>query len=56
MINWVKARLAEKSSWNGLVVGIAALFILVGGYGLIETAVWAAIIWAIYNFWWKEKV
>tara|TARA_B100000745_G_C20070493_1_gene365410 strand:- start:131 stop:301 length:171 start_codon:yes stop_codon:yes gene_type:complete len=55
MFNWLKTRLTEKSSWNGIIVGAVALISLLGGYGLIETALWAAIVWAVYNFWWKEK-
>ena len=55
MFNWLKARLTEKSSWNGIIVGAVVLISLLGGYGLIETALWAAIVWAVYNFWWKEK-
>ena len=55
MFNWLKTRLTEKSSWNGIIVGAVALISLLGGYGLIETALWAAIVWAVYNFWWKEN-
>ena len=55
MIKWVKSRLSEKSSWNAIVVAAVALISLIGGFSLLDTALWAAIIWAVYNFWWKES-
>jgi|LUMJ01.1.fsa_nt_gb hypothetical protein len=54
VVDWIKARVAEKSSWNGILIGAAALFVLIGGFSLVKTAVYVAIIWAIYNIVWKE--
>lgn len=50
VFDWFKDRLAERTSWDGLIlVGVGAVVLLLPG--LVKLAAWAAIGWGAYTFW-----
>ena len=50
MINWIKSRIGERTSWDGgamIVMGLIALF----ATNFIKIAAVAAIIYGIWTIW-----
>ena len=51
---WVKARWAERTSWDGaalIAVGVLALV----AHPLMHLAAWGAILWGAWTLWKEEK-
>ena len=47
-VDWVKARVAERTSWDGMtIVVICGSVILLGG--LAKWLAWAGLVWGIYT-------
>jgi len=54
IISWVKARLAERTSWDGIVlVAVGLVVLLLGPYAKIAAI--AAIIWGAFTILKKER-
>jgi len=53
-MDWIKNRIKERSSWNGLIVGVPAVLVLLGVVPLMKVIIWGAVAWAVYNLWKSE--
>lgn len=51
---WVKARVSERTSWDGVVLLAGSLFLLWGGV-LAEWMLWAGAAWGAWTIY-KEEV
>lgn len=51
---WVKARVSERTSWDGVVLLAGSLFLLWGGV-LAEWMLWVAAAWGAWTIY-KEEV
>ena len=54
MISWFQRRFEERSSWTGIIDGVAALLFILVIQPLSTIIAWGALIWAVYNFWKAE--
>jgi hypothetical protein len=53
-MSWVKNRLLERTSWDGIVcIGVGAAFILLGP--LAKIAAYGAIAYGVWTLWKKEN-
>ena len=53
MVDWIKNRVMERTSWDGgalIAVGLIVLFL--GPF--VKWAAYAAILWGIWTIWKKE--
>ena len=50
---WVKARVSERTSWDGAVLLGGSLFLLMVG-PLTEWMLWGAAAWGAYTIWKEE--
>ena len=48
MINWVKKRVEERTSWDGAIVIAVCLSIILFG-GIAKLAAWAGLVWGVYT-------
>ncbi len=48
MINWIKNRIKERTSWDGAALIALGLIILFAG-PFVKIAAYAAILWGIYT-------
>lgn len=46
--NWVMARLAERTSWDGATIIGGSVLILMGA-PIIEMLAWPALAWGVYT-------
>ena len=46
--DWVMARLAERTSWDGITIIGGSVLILMGA-PIIEMLAWPALIWGVYT-------
>jgi hypothetical protein len=53
-IDWIQARLRERTSWDGFTIIIISLMILVAS-PLVRYAAWAGLIYGAWTLWRKEK-
>ena len=53
-MGWIKNRIKERSSWNGLIIGVPAILVILGIVPLMKVIIWGALAWAIYNIWKSE--
>ena len=53
-MSWITNRFKERSSWNGLIIGIPAVLVILGIIPLMKVIVWGALAWGIYNIWKSE--
>ena len=54
MINWIKSRIGERTSWDGgvmIAMGLVALF----ATGFIKIAAVVAIVYGIWTIWKAEQ-
>jgi hypothetical protein len=49
-MNWMKSRLKERTSWDGIALVAMGVIALVFK-PLIGIAAWAAIVWGAYTIW-----
>ncbi len=50
---WVKARVSERTSWDGALLLGGSLFLLMVG-PLTEWMLWGAAAWGAYTIWKEE--
>lgn len=48
MLDWIKARFKEMSSWSGASLIVLGAFIILGG-PFLNLLAWAAVIWGIIS-------
>ena len=54
VMDWVKARWAERTSWDGAaLIGVGVLALV--AHPLVNIAAWAAIGYGAWTLWKKEK-
>ncbi len=53
-INWVKSRIDERTSWDGAVLIICGVLVLIAG-PFAKLAAWAAIGYGAWTLWKREK-
>ena len=51
---WVKARVSERTSWDGALLLGGSLFLLMVG-PLTEWMLWGAAAWGAYTIWKEES-
>ena len=54
MFEWIKGRIEERTSWNGIISGGAALLGILGIMPLSSVIIWGALAWGAYNIWKSE--
>ena len=54
MMQWIKDRLAERTSWDGFAI-IAAGIVMLMLPALVKMAAYAAVAYGIWTIWKKEK-
>jgi len=40
MFDWIKGRIEERTSWNGIIIGGAALIVILGIMPLTKVLIW----------------
>ncbi len=50
MLNWIKDRSKEISTWSGASLVVLGLVIVLGG-PFVNLLAWAAIAWGLYSMW-----
>ena len=53
-INWVKSRIDERTSWDGAVLILCGVVVLIAG-PLAKLAAWGAIGYGAWNLWKREN-
>jgi len=53
MIDWIKGRLKERTSWDGGVIIAGSLAIILFG-GIVEMAAWAGLLYGAWTIYKKE--
>ena len=53
-MSWITDRIRERTSWNGVIIGGAALLVLLGIMPLSKMVMWGALAWGAYNIWMAE--
>ena len=53
-MKWITNRLKERSSWNGIIIGVPAVIVILGIMPLTKVIVWGALAWGLYNIWMSE--
>ena len=48
-MDWITNRLKERSTWNGLIVGVPAVLVLFGVVPLMKVVLCGALAWGVYN-------
>lgn len=54
MVNWIKARLAERTSWDGLTIVIVSALVIVAS-PFVKLLAWPALVWGLYTLYKKEQ-
>lgn len=49
-MDWITNRLKERSTWNGLIVGVPAVLVLFGVVPLMKVVLWGALAWEFITF------
>ena len=53
-MSWITDRFKERSSWNGLIIGVPAVLVILRIMSLMKVVVCGALAWGIYNIWKSE--
>lgn len=53
MIDWIKVRLKERTSWDGGVIIAGSLAIILFG-GIVKIAAWAGLLYGAWTIYKKE--
>jgi len=48
-MSWISSRIKERSTHNGLIVAAVAVADIWGGMALLDIAVWAGLVWGVWN-------
>ena len=54
MFEWIKERFEQRTSWNGIIIGGAALLVILGIVPFNSVILWGALAWGVYNIWKSE--
>ena len=54
MMNWIKGRMKERTSWDGTVLIALGVVVLIAG-PLAKLAAWGAIAYGAWTLWKREK-
>ena len=54
MVNWIKARLAERTSWDGLTIVVVSALVIVAS-PFVKLLAWPALVWGLYTLYKKEQ-
>jgi hypothetical protein len=54
LILWVKERLAERTSWDGIVLLVVGVFSLLA-HPMLNIAAWVAVVWGAWTLWKAEN-
>jgi hypothetical protein len=54
-IDWIQARLRERTSWDGFTIIVISLMVLIAS-PLVRYAAWGGLIYGAWTLWRKEKV
>ena len=52
-IDWIKSRVAERTSWDGGVVIAVSILALIAS-PIIKWVAIAGIVYGVWTIWWKE--
>ena len=52
--NWVKARVSERTSWDGGVIIVGCLMVICFG-GLAKMAAWVGLVYGVWAIWKAEQ-
>ena len=50
MINWMKARMHERTSWDGVILVAVGVIMLIAS-PLADMAAYAAVVWGAWTIW-----
>lgn len=53
-IDWIQARLRERTSWDGFTIIIICLMVLIAS-PLVRYAAWGGLLYGAWTLWRKEK-
>ena len=53
-MSWIKNRIKDRSRWNGIIIGVPAVLVILGFVPLLKVIIWGALAWAVYNIWKSE--
>ena len=53
-IDWLQARLRERTSWDGFTIIVISLLVLIAS-PLVRYAAWAGLIYGAWTIWRKER-
>ena len=48
-MSWISSRIKDHSTHNGEIVAAVAVAVIWGGMALLEIAVWAGLVWGVWN-------
>lgn len=48
-MDWIKDRISEASSHNGLIVAAGAATVLFMGLSITEVVLWGALVWGVWS-------
>ena len=54
MMAWVKARVSERTSWDGGVIIVGCLMVICFG-GLAKMAAWVGLVYGVWAIWKAEQ-
>ena len=54
MVDWIKARLAERTSWDGMSLVVVAGLVIVAS-PFVKLLAWPALAWGLYTLYKKEQ-
>jgi len=53
-MTWLMDRFRERTSWTGIIIGVAAGVVILEFMPLTEVVLWGAVAWGVYSFWKKD--
>ena len=53
-MTWIMDRFRERTSWTGIIIGVAAGAVILGFMPLTKVVLWGAVAWGVYSFWKKD--
>ena len=53
-MSWIKARVADRTSWEGMTLVVVAGLVIVG-LPIVKLLAWPALAWGLYTLYKKER-
>lgn len=53
IIDWIQARLRERTSWDGLTIIVISVMVLIAS-PFVRYAAWAGLIYGVWTLWKNE--